>query len=55
MHVYEIDPEAWFFAMYDIDNDGNRIHKVVARQGKDLTQGQIETCELINLTPTEIY
>lgn len=48
MTVHEIDPEAWYYAMYDIDNDGNRINKVTALQGKDLTQGQIETCELIN-------
>lgn len=48
MIVQEIDPEAWYYAMYDIDNDGNQIDKVVALQGKDLTHGQIETCELIS-------
>jgi len=47
MTVHEIDPEAWYYAMYDIDNDGYRINKIVARQGKDLTEGQIETAELI--------
>lgn len=48
MTVHDINPEAWYFAMYDIDNDGNKIDKVVALQGKDLTQGQIKTCELIH-------
>lgn len=47
MTVHEINPEAWYYAMYDIDNNGNRIDKVTALQGKDLTERQIETCELI--------
>lgn len=47
MTVHEIDPEAWYYAMYDIDNDGNHIDNVVALKGKDLTQGQIDACELI--------
>lgn len=47
MTILEINPEAWYYAMYDIDNDGNRINKVIALQGKDLTENQIKTCELI--------
>jgi hypothetical protein len=48
MNVLEIDPEAWYYAMYDIDNEGNRINKVTALQGKDLTENQIKTAEPIN-------
>ena len=47
MTVKDIDPEAWYYAMYDIDNHGNKINKIVALRGKDLTHGQIETAELI--------
>lgn len=49
MTVHEIDPEAWYYAMYDIDNDGNRINKVTALQGKDLTHYQMIDCELIDI------
>lgn len=47
MTVQEINPEAWYYAMYDIDNAGNHIDKVAALQGNDLTENQIKTCELI--------
>lgn len=47
MEVLQIDPKEWYYAMYDIDNDGNRINKVTALQGRDLTENQIKTCELI--------
>lgn len=48
MEIKDIQPEAWYYAMYDIDNDGNRINKVTALQGKDLTENQIKTCEPIS-------
>jgi hypothetical protein len=46
--VHDIDPEAWYYTDYSIDNEGNKIYTTAAIQGKDLTENQIRTAELID-------
>lgn len=43
--VASIKPDELYFADYWIDEDGNKHMESTVLLGKDLTQGQIETCE----------